>query len=118
MIDVSELIHDPDFCTGFTIIRREGRWTEDGTYTTEASESDVMGVVRPASGADLQMIPEGDERRETLNFLTLEKTYLTDENHLADVFRYRGKTYKAVSKRDWKDHGFYKTTATLIEGDE
>lgn len=118
MIDVSELIVDPDFCERFTLRRRAGQWV-GGVYQSTNADTVVTGVVRPATGDELELLPEGDRVGEILSFYTREMTQLAeDPGCAADEFIRRGRGYKAKHRQDWGKHGFFLTLAAWIGDDD
>jgi hypothetical protein len=66
-IDLSELINDPDFQESFTI-RRQATTTVNGETRTTSADIAVMGVVHPASPADVRALPEGDRLKNVYTF--------------------------------------------------
>lgn len=62
MINLGELIHDPDFCDTFTIIRNTGSTWSKGVQTSTTSTIEFEGIVSPASSKDIEMLPEGDRQ--------------------------------------------------------
>src|SRR5574343_511969 len=59
MIDMSDIITDPDFMETFTVYRKTGTFGEGGYTTTEVA-IDMAGPVIPANPDELAMVPEGD----------------------------------------------------------
>ena len=113
MINVSELIHDPDFCTTFILRHRSGTWV-DGRFQTTATDSMVTGVVRPANGKELELLPEGDRMKDVKVFYTWEKVQLSEDENASDEFIWQGGRYKALQVQDWSAHGFYETMASYV----
>ncbi len=113
MIDVSELIHDPDFCTTFILRHKTGDWV-DGIFETTATDTSVTGVVRPATGKEIELLPEGDRMKDVKVFYTWEKVQLAEDENASDEFIWEGGRYKALRVSDWKAHGFYETMASFI----
>ena len=114
MIDVSQLITDPDFCEPFVIRRRVGKW-EAGRFVATPEDTAVNGSVEPTSGDDLEQVPEGDRVSGMMTFYVKQPIYLSQDKQQSDEILCRGKTYKAVQIQDWSRHGFYKVIASLVE---
>ena len=113
MINVKELIHDPDFCETFTLRHKTGVWV-DGLFQTTATDTSVTGVVRPATGKELELLPEGDRMKDTKVFYTWEKVQVAEDENASDEFLWKGSRYKALQVKDWSSHGFYETMASYI----
>ena len=114
MIDLAELLHDPDFCESFVIRRQKGQW-KNGRYQVAPEDIKVTGIVEPTSGDDLEQLPEGDRVSGMMTFYTKEQVQLALDPQPADHIICRGKVYKAVQVLDWSKHGFYKTIAAFVE---
>ena len=112
MLDVSQLIYDPDFCESFVIRHRRGTW-QDGAFITNVEEKNVLGIVEPTSGEDLKQLPEADRVGGLMTFYSKETLDLGQEDQLSDEIISRGKVYQLLQVQDWSRHGFYKAIASL-----
>lgn len=118
MIDVSELIHDEDFCTEFTVIKKNEPIWERGVAVYEEIKKDVQGIVLPSSSEDIELLPEADRHHGLKSFFTDEcELNITDDEKTSDICVYGGKKYKLIHVFDYHKNGYYKAIGTLI-GDE
>jgi hypothetical protein len=117
-INLGMLIHDPDFCTSFQVVKQLApRWVE-GEEQRESVLMTVEGIVAPASPKDLELLPEGDRRSGMKTFYTDECTLdVSDTEKTSDVCIFRGIRYKLIHSYDYGDNGYYKAIGTLL-GDE
>lgn len=117
MINLSELIHDPDFCTNFIVIKKsEPKWVK-GELTQAETKLIVEGIVLPSSSKDIDMLPEADRVHGLKSFFTDECEFaLTNTEKTSDVCIYRGETYKLLQVFDYSDNGYYKAIGTMIGG--
>lgn len=114
-IDLSELVHDDDFCTHFTVCKVSKVVWERGVPTQTRTSVIVEGIVLPASAKDLDMLPEGDRVQGM-------KTFITDECSLdvgntektSDVCVWKGRSYKLISAWDYSANGYYKAVGSLM----
>ena len=93
MIDVSELIHDPDFESDITILRTTGGHYEGPNYVADQSIVTVKGVfVSPKNSREIVQTPQGDRAAgfvdiyvdgDTPLYVTRENT--NDENNISDI---------------------------------
>lgn len=115
MIDLSELIHDPDFCTSFIVIKKsEPIWNKGELAQTE-TKLNVEGIVLPSSSKDIDMLPEADRIHGLKSFFTDECVFtLTDTEKTSDICIYRGRKYKLLQVFDYSDNGYYKAIGTMI----
>lgn len=71
-------------------------------------------VVHTASGRDLEMVPEADRNRETIQVYTLVRVYVADAGKDADIVIYRGRRFKVIHVEDyWLQGGVYISIASL-----
>lgn len=115
MINLNELIHDPDFNCQYRV-RREtrGKWVK-GRYENETSEFTVTGIVAPSSSKDLEMIPEGDRETGMKTFYTDIPLYTTGKGSISDECLFRGTVYKLLQVFDYSSNGYYKAIGTVKE---
>lgn len=113
MIDMTELIHDPDFCTTFTVVRKlPGAWVQ-GEQTVQETTFPVEGIVLPSTSKDIEMLPEGDRRSGLKTFFADVELKVTDTETTADICVYKGCRYKLIHAFDYEANGFYKAIGTL-----
>jgi len=111
MIDVTELLTDPDFVSTYTIWRKSGKWV-DGKYEQSEDPLVFYGPVQPPSTEELEQIPEADRVKGTMNFLSTEQIFLTSETGTSDEAEYKGFRYKIIQVKPW--HNWYRATGVRI----
>jgi len=119
MIDVSEIVEDPDFAQEFTVYRSngsfvKGRWTE-GTPT----QITILGVVTVMSARELNQLPEGDRIKAAMNFHSTLPIYVTrigSSPGISDKIFWRGDYYKIFNVVPNVDYGYYKASGERITG--
>lgn len=115
MIDVAELIHDPDFCVNFNIFRKSGSWVK-GRWITEDEIIPVTGIVTAVNSKDLQILAEGDRTNGLKTFYAIEELRGSSDKATADVCEYKGKQYRLIQDFDYSDFGYYKAIGTFLGG--
>lgn len=115
LIDVSFLCHDPDFADPVQLVTRAvtvNEWGE-GEYTESAQQ--IVASVQPASGEDLQRLPEGARLADAIVIyyageLTPERT-----DGYADVVIWRGRRYQVKSADPYGNYGagYWRAVALL-----
>lgn len=122
MINVSELIGDPDFTqpNGVTVIRRPCTVVNHRPSVTE-TQIKVTGVITIAKDRDLQMLPEADRTEEAINVFTYKPLFTTGredeeavQNYLSDVVVWQGNRYKVMNCMDDAQYGFCKSIAVKM----
>ena len=119
MINVGELIHDPDFVQAFTVYRRSGDFV-NGVWTGDTSEElTMLGVVTVMRATELRMVPEGDRISGGMNFHSRDPIYPTrvgEYQGTSDQILWRGSLYRVLNVAPYEDYGYYKASAERIEG--
>lgn len=124
MIDVSELITDPDFACSYTVYRRTGKW-EKGRFTV--SEPEVLkyyGAVQPATEREIRQLHIGDTEDGVMKFFTRKPNdlYITrdvsqsEEVQISDEIEFDGRMYKVLKVMPWHHGGWCRAYASLKEG--
>ena len=124
MINISELINDPDFCQpkGINITR---------TFTTiinhrpvkEEEEITVQGIITISDENTDNMEENADRNTEAINIFTYErlKTVGIDkkdgEQYSSDIVHFNGNDYVVKRCLDDEQYGFCRSWATKIEQD-
>lgn len=114
MIDLSELMSDPDFTQAFTLRRRAGSFANEGEFTQAAPvEMQLTGSIQPASPADLvRFQSEGERRKAIIRVWSATPMNASDgKGQQPDEIIWRGSTYRVIECVTWGDHGFWKVFA-------
>lgn len=117
MINVGELITDPDFCQTFTLIRRVGEWNE-GVWNPSESRITMTGITHPASGRELEMLPEADRTKNLRTFYGRSGTTprIETQNRMADEIAYHDSVFKIIQEQDFDDFGYWQVVGIEEEG--
>lgn len=117
MINISEIIVDPDFAQGFTVERKAGTWV-DSVFTTTAQILPFYGVIIPLNTKDMKQLPEGDTIQGAIEVYTLQPistTQLANEawnpETLSDEIIWQQENYKIIQVRNFTDFGYFKAVA-------
>ena len=114
MINVSELINDPDFAQRFTVHRKAGVWVA-GRFETTDQIIKLSGVIRPLNTKELALLPEGDTIKGGITIYSLEPLFVTHSDgsygKVSDEVEWRGELYKIIQTQNYLDWGYHKATA-------
>jgi len=120
MIDVSEIIDDPDFAVNYKVIRSKGMWIENRFKIAKQKILNFYGPVQLASPKDLGQLPEGGRIVGTMKFFckALNELYVTHEEDeyyegISDIVLYKRKKYKIVQISEWSANGFCRAFGVL-----
>jgi hypothetical protein len=114
-IDVSEIVHDPDFCTTFTVIKQgESEWVR-GVLQRKTTETTVEGIVQPSSSKDLELLDTADRVNGMKTFITDEVSLdVSSTEKTSDVCVWKGQRYKLIQTFDYAANGYYKAIGSLM----
>lgn len=130
MINVSELINDPDFTQpGGVNIRRRKTSVVDFEQSIEESEFNVIGIITIASDLSAELGDYFDEDSEYINVFTYMPLFTTGlgdgknganvgQGYLSDIVLWKGKEYKVIKVKNDSEYGFAQNLAisTSIRG--
>ena len=122
MIDVSELIVDPDLAQPYTVHRMSGIWT-DGEFIQTELPLPFYGVVIVANTQDVNMMPEGDRIAGLMTFYTTVDNPIFVTRNLdadqgtSDEIEWHGERYKIMQTFPYHDYGYIKAIGTRKVGD-
>lgn len=106
MIDVSELLTDPDFAQPVRLVRIIQMVGEDGLAVTSEHVQMIIGVIQPASGDTIAKLPEAQRVEGVLSFwTTFQLTALGAMDSASYQIEYKGSRYIMVSLIDWGTPG-------------
>lgn len=108
MIDVSELIRDPDFTVSAVVRRVKTSELNHGRIQTETEDTEITAVIQPATAEELTALNGLNvaKNTEVLSIYTLEPLNMGREQR-PDIFIYRGQEYELISVEFFKDIGNY-----------
>lgn len=124
MIDVSELITDPDFAAPYTVYRRTGKWVKGRFEVSEPEILNFYGAVQPASVREIQQLHIGDSEHGIMKFFTRKPNDIfitkefseSEEIQISDEIEFDGRIYKVLQVMPWHRGGWCRAFASLKEG--
>lgn len=130
MINVSELINDPDFTQpGGVNVRRRKTSVVDFEQSIEESEFNVIGIITIANDLSAELGDYFDENSEYINVFTYMPLFTTGlgdgknganvgQGYLSDIVLWKGKEYKVIKVKNDSEYGFAQNLAisTSIRG--
>lgn len=125
MINIGELITDPDFAQpgGVNFIRRKCDIVNHRPSVTE-TVMNVPGIITIASDTSVEKLPEADRSTEDIHIFTHEQLFTTGRkddvavnDYLSDIVVWQGVKYIVMKCMDDTQYGFCRSTATKLEQD-
>ncbi len=116
MINVAEIIYDPDFCQPYTLHRKASVWVGGRPMISERALQRT-GVITTATTKDLLQVPEGDRVKGIIAVYSTEELRVSNESGTSDEVTWHGERYRLFQLWPYKDYGYYKALAERTAGD-
>jgi hypothetical protein len=131
MIDISEMMYDPDFAQTYSVYRQTGKFIRgtfvighevDGVWVPGEFKLDFYGPILPANTKDIEQVPEGDRVAGMMNFYTSADnpfyiTRNTPDSGTSDQAVWRGERYRLLQLLSTDDFGYQKAIGARMAGD-
>jgi galactose-6-phosphate isomerase len=104
LIDVSDLLLDPDFADSFTIVRLAETVGDDGRAVRTETRETVMGVVQPY-GSTTQITPDAAQVMGPIEIHTQAQLRGATAFSAADQVEWNGHRYSVRVVNDWSRFG-------------
>lgn len=118
-INVAEIVHDPDFCSTFTVIKQSAAEWVRGELQKKTTVVIVEGIVQPSSSKDLELLDTADRVNGMKTFITDEVTLdVSDTQKTSDVCVWKGVRYKLIQTFDYAANGYYKAIGARMGEEE
>jgi hypothetical protein len=116
IIDVSELLSDPDFVQDFTVIRYT-RSMVNGRVVDTSGSFPAVGSIQPSSGATLRLLPEAERLGSFITVVTQTKLQPLTTTNAPDVVQWHGNNFRVRTVNDWSDYGqgFYSAVCEMTD---
>lgn len=108
MINVVELMSDPDFASTFLVRRPRGDRDDAGVFQVlDYTDTSVVGIVQPADPAAVQMLPEGERLGNVIEVWSAAELRASDAAEaLSDVLVVDGQSFRVIKSEDWSANGY------------
>jgi hypothetical protein len=116
MIEIAELLSDPDFVQQIPVTRIAGYYSSDadtmGNWMPTEQSLLVTASVQPIKNPDqLNVLPEGQRTGNFVRVYTATPLYATDDDsredgQIIDFITWRGSQYKIIYRKDYLDYGY------------
>jgi hypothetical protein len=94
LIDVSELLTNPDFTNTVTLIRRASSVNSYGENVLTETSSSITAVVQGANTETLERVPEGARLSDLIDVYYKGVLHAESQSGYADVIVFGGKRYQ------------------------
>lgn len=116
MIDMIELLNDPDFTTDFILKIAGGKRLDNGKFIEGFTCYNRNGVIQPAPQKDTQYLVDGDSNRAAVKIWSSEYVSAADNRapQLGDIIEWHCNEYRIVSVKDWSQYGYWQSLAVQV----
>ena len=101
LIDVSELMHDPDFVDRIQMISRVSKIDGQGQNNLEECIVNTVGSVQPISGKALQRLPDALRVGNISSFWFQGDIVTSEPGKYSSILVFKGKRYQVQTVFDW-----------------
>lgn len=105
LVDVTELLSDPDFVDPVTQIKRVSQANSFGENVITSVPFETIGSVQPASGKVINRLPEALRVADVKSFWIKGEITATEPGKYTDIIVCKGKRYQVQSVQDWSNFG-------------
>lgn len=105
LIDVSDLLNDPDFVNFFTIVRRTATVNDSGENILTESRLGAIGSIQAGNGDTLKRLPEAARKENAITVYT--KTELRADNcgGYSDILIWKNQRFQVLTISPWGNYG-------------
>lgn len=120
MLDLSQIVMDPDFAQSFTVYREGGSFVS-GRWTATETPIQMTGTVTVAKPNELSQVSEADRVTGVMAFYSTQPIYTTRSDSskavegTSDQIVWNGERYRVSMVAPWKDFGYYKALAVRMK---
>jgi len=104
-VDVSELMHDPDFVDKMIVIERKTTVNSKGENVLEECLIPSVGSVQPASGKTLFRLPEEFRVANVSSFWFQGSIIASAPGKYSSIIVFRGQRFQVQTVFDWTNFG-------------
>lgn len=110
MMDLSDVIYDPNWYGSWTISRRGGAYDATGAWVESWTDGTLDAAIHPASDDAMQMLAEGERQLPGI------KVYSAQPVGFGDLITWNGEQWRVTRLQDYSEYGFYDSTAVRLLG--
>ena len=115
MINVEDIILDPDFQQSLTLKRQSGSFVNGEWTLGTAVLSTIKGSWQKAKADELSLDTKGEVPEELRKLITTTQINVDNETNTSDRIIDGTQQYKVIMVDRWEYNGFYRAYATFEE---
>lgn len=116
LVDVSELMTDPDFVETVTLRRPTIHFANEGEAISSYEDTSFVASVQPAKAEEIAALPEGERGSgQVYRIYTATELRMSDgKTDVSDVLVYGGKELRVIGQEPWGANGYFKFLAVEV----
>lgn len=105
LIDVSDLLLDPDFINNVSLIHRTTVVNSFGKNELTETSVDTFGSVQPAPVKEIQRLPEALRMSDVRKFWIKAEILSDGDSQYPDIILFQGKRFQIINTEPWMNYG-------------
>lgn len=105
LVDVSELLLDPDFVNTVSLIHRAATVSSQGKTQIVETTIETIGSVQPAPTKEIQRLPDALRMSDVRKFWIKAEILADGESQYPDIIVFQGKRFQIVNVETWLNFG-------------
>jgi hypothetical protein len=105
LIDVSDLLLDPDFINNLTLIHRTTAVNARGENQLTETSQETVGSVQPAPAKDIQRLPDALRMSDVRKFWIKAEILADGDSQYPDLIEFQGKRFQIINVEPWLNYG-------------
>jgi hypothetical protein len=106
VIDVAEMMSDPDFVEAITIRRPTVTLDAEGESSAAYQDIPAIAGVQPAGQDEVRMVPEGIRIDDAIAVWSATEMRAGGDGVDSDTIVWKGKSYRVVAREPWMGNGY------------
>lgn len=115
MLNVSDIVSDPDFTQPVTRVVRTETVNNYGESVIASSQSTIQAVVTSPSVQELLRFDDATAYKDAIKVTTASRLNADSVGLQADLILYHGETYIVAVSNDYSDFGYTRAICFLID---
>lgn len=105
LIDVSDMLLDPDFINSVSLIHRTASVDSFGKNQLVETTVNTFGSVQPAPVKDVQRLPDSLRLQDVRKFWIKAEILSDGSAQYPDLIAFKGNRYQVISTEPWLNYG-------------
>lgn len=105
LIDVSDLLLDPDFINQLSLIHRTAVVNAQGKTELAETIVNTVGSVQPAPAKDIQRLPDALRMSDVRKFWIKAEILSDGDSQYPDIILFQGKRFQVINIEPWLNYG-------------